>query len=83
MLCRDSRLLKLDHHQRQPIHKTHQIRPTGIKCPHHRQLTDQQKFIVLGTLPVDHPKPLRFLPSMLPRIHFIFITPSAFGRGLG
>ncbi len=49
------RILELNHRQRQPIHKDHNIRPPIVLILHHRKLIHRQPVIALRILEVHHP----------------------------
>ncbi len=61
-----SRVLQLDHAERQPVEKDHDVRPPVVPLrPDHRELVDGQPVVVVRILEVDHAR-LR-APDGLPR----------------
>ena len=66
---RHSRLLQLDHHERQAIDKPDQIRTAGVKRPRDAELADQQEIVVRRAFPIHHSHPFRFLPAVFVILH--------------
>ena len=55
---RHARFLQLNEHQRQAVHKRHQVAAAAVHIARHPHLRGQQEVVIAGRGPVDHPQRL-------------------------